>query len=142
MPELAPKYADITVGDELPPLRLPPITRQTLAVYCGASGDHNPVHVDIDFARASGLDDVIAHGMLVMAYTGRMLTQWAPQTAIRAVDTRFLHPTRIGDAITARGTIVDKFVADDGAGCVRIAISATDQHGQAKTSGSAVVVLT
>ena len=52
--------------------------RLTLALYCGASGDHNPLHVDIDFARAAGLDDVIAHGMLAMAYLGRFLTDSLP----------------------------------------------------------------
>lgn len=141
MPDQAPLYDSVAVGDELPALCMPPMTRQALAIYCGASGDHNPVHVDSDFARAAGLDDVITHGMLVMAYTGRLLTRWVPQIAIRSFDTRFLHPTLIGDAITARGTVVEKFVAEDGARCVRVAVSATDQHGQGKTSGNAVIVL-
>ena len=61
-------HASVTVGALLPPLELAPITRLDLALYAGASGDHNPVHVDIDFARAAGLDDVFAHGMLSMAY--------------------------------------------------------------------------
>lgn len=60
MIESVPNYGEVAVGDRLPPLTPPPITRQILAVYCGASGDHNPVHVDLDFARAAGLDDVIA----------------------------------------------------------------------------------
>jgi len=38
-------------GDHLPELKLPPITRLQLALYCGGSGDHNPIHVDTDFAR-------------------------------------------------------------------------------------------
>jgi acyl dehydratase len=135
-----PRYEDVAVGDVLPVLTLPPVTRAMLAVYCGASGDHNPVHVDFDFARASGLDDVIAHGMLVMAWTGRVLTGWVPQTAIRAFDTRFEAVTRIGDVITARGEVVEKFV-DDGRRCVRVAVTAVDQHGESKTSGSAVVEL-
>ena len=29
------------------------------------SGDHNPIHVDIDFAKTAGFPDVFAHGMLV-----------------------------------------------------------------------------
>jgi acyl dehydratase len=76
-----PHFADILVGAELPPLTLPPLTRHTLALYCGASGDHNPIHVDIDFAKAAGLPDVFAHGMLSMAWLGRLLTNWVPQTA-------------------------------------------------------------
>lgn len=133
-----PDYATLNVGDELPMFKPPPITRTTLAIYCGASGDHNPLHVDIDFARDSGLDDVIAHGMLIMAYMGRVLTNWVPQVAIQSFDTRFQAMTHIGDAITARGRIVDKF-ADEGRPCVRIELSATDATGEVKTSGTAVL---
>jgi acyl dehydratase len=60
---------------------LPPVSRLGLALYCGASGDHNPIHVDIDFAKAAGMPDVFAHGMLSMAWLGRLLTNWVPQTA-------------------------------------------------------------
>ena len=135
-----PDFDRVAVGDELPPVIMPPVTRATLAIYCGASGDHNPAHVDIDFARASGLDDVIAHGMLVMAYSGRVLTQWVPQSAIRHLDTRFLAVTRIGDAITARARVVEKTEAD-GARYLRVEISTTNQHGEAKTRGTALIAL-
>ncbi|MBU2704299.1 acyl dehydratase, partial [Sporomusaceae bacterium BoRhaA] len=56
------------VGDVIVHKEFPPITRHRLALYCGASGDHNPIHVDIDFAKAAGFPDVFAHGMLVMGY--------------------------------------------------------------------------
>jgi len=133
-----PDYTALSPDDELPVLEMPPLTRQTLAIYCGASGDHNPIHVDIDFARESGLDDVIAHGMLIMAYMGRALTNWVPQDAIRSFDTRFLAMTRIGDAITVGGRIAEKF-DDAGTPCVRIELTATDQRGEIKTTGGAVV---
>ncbi len=42
----APVFNDVKVGDQLPPLALPAINRTTLALYCGASGDHNPIHID------------------------------------------------------------------------------------------------
>jgi acyl dehydratase len=133
-------YASVNLDDELPPLHLPPLTRQALAIYCGASGDHNPIHVDIDFARASGLDDVIAHGMLIMAYMGRLLTDWVPQTAIRSFDTRFEAMTRVGDSITASGRVVEKFGEGDEQ-CVRIELAASDQRGEVKAVGTAVVAL-
>lgn len=135
-----PRYDDIEADFELPPLSMPPVTRQTLAIYCGASGDHNPVHVDSDFARAAGLGDVIAHGMLIMAYTGRLLTAWVPQTAIVRFDTRFLAMTQIGDAITATGRVTGKFI-DGERRCVRVAVSARNQAGEGKTSGDAIIAL-
>ena len=54
------------IGDELPSLITKPISRSMLALYAGASGDHNPIHIDIDLAKQTGLSDVITHGMLVM----------------------------------------------------------------------------
>jgi acyl dehydratase len=135
-----PKFSSINVDDEIPPLKMPPMTRHALAIYCGASGDHNPLHVDSDFAKDAGLDDVIAHGMLIMAYMGRSLTQWVPQHAIRSFDTRFQAMTCIGDEITARGKIVEKFTEGDD-NCVRVEIAASDQTGEVKAVGSAVVEL-
>lgn len=123
------------VGTEIPSLELPPITRHTLALYCGGSGDHNPIHVDIDFARErAGLDDVIAHGMLVMAYLGRMLTDWAGPEAVKRMKTRFRAPTRVGDRITCRGEIVEELE-----GAVRLRISAVRHDGTTLADGEAVV---
>ena len=77
--------SEISVGTEIPALELAPISRYTLALYAGASGDHNPIHIDSDFAKSAGMPDVFAHGMLSMAYLGRMLTNWQPQAKLRQV---------------------------------------------------------
>ncbi len=54
------------VGERIVHKTFPPITRHTLALYCGASGDHNPMHVDIDFAKAAGFPAVFARSRLVL----------------------------------------------------------------------------
>ena len=136
----APNFDTLSLGDEIPSLTLPPLTRHTLAVYCGASGDHNPLHVDFDFARAAGLDDVIAHGMLIMGYMGRTVTDWVPQTALRSFNTRFLAMTKIGNQITCTARIIEKLDAAKERR-VRLAITACDQHGEVKAQGEAVVAL-
>ena len=56
-----------------------------LALFAGASGDHNPIHIDLDVARSAGLDDVFAHGMLSMAYLGLWLTAGVPQERLRSL---------------------------------------------------------
>ena len=128
----APDWARLQVGDSLPPLTLPPLTRHTLALYCGASGDHNPIHVDIDFARAAGLPDVIAHGMLSVAWLGRLLTDWVPQQAIRSLDVRFVAPTQVGERITCSGRITEKTDTT-----VRLALQTANEAGTVKLSGEA-----
>ena len=69
-------YDELEIDQDLPELILPPISRTTLALFAGASGDHNPIHIDLDFARAVGMSDVFAHGMLSMAYLGRLFLVW------------------------------------------------------------------
>lgn len=122
-------------GHRLPDLVLPPITRLDLALYCGASGDHNPLHVDIDAAGAAGMDDVIAHGMLSMAYLGRLLTQQFDPMALTAFSVRFVAMTRVGDVLTCRGEVTDM----DGAGAIRVALSVCDAQGEKKVLGHADV---
>jgi acyl dehydratase len=96
----------IRVGMELPALVLPPITRTTLALFAGSSGDHNPIHVDIDVAKSAGLDDVFAHGMLSMGYLGRLLTNWVPQQQIRSFRVRFAAITPVHATPTCTGRVV------------------------------------
>ncbi|MCR8695520.1 MaoC/PaaZ C-terminal domain-containing protein [Rhodococcus pyridinivorans] len=96
---------DATVGTELPALQIDPISRATLALFAGASGDHNPMHIDIDVAKSAGLDDVFAQGMLSMAYLGRLLTNWVPQQQIRSYRVRFAAVTPVRGEPTCTGTV-------------------------------------
>lgn len=131
-------YEEIQVGFHLPVFEAPPVSRQALAIYCGASGDHNPIHVDIDFAKAAGLEDVIAHGMLVMAYAGRMLTNWMPQSSIKNFDIRFLNMTEIGEKICSNGVVREKFIEANQKILV-VEVLAKGQDGLNKLSGSATL---
>jgi acyl dehydratase len=127
-------------GDLLPPLALPPIRRLDLALYCGASGDHNPIHVDIDFARSAGIPVVLGHGMLSAAWLGRLLTNWAPQSALRSLDVRFAAITQVGERITCTGEVVEKF-EQDGEQRVRLHLKTVNEQGQVKLAGEALVAL-
>ena len=52
-------------------------TKEQIAAYAEASGDHNPIHLDEDFARTVGLPGVIAHGMLQMGFMATVAAQAA-----------------------------------------------------------------
>jgi acyl dehydratase len=140
MAETAVDLTLLQVGDALPAFTTPPISRLTLALYCGASGDHNPMHVDIDFARQGGAPDVFAHGMLSMAYLGRLLTRWVPQQRLRDYGVRFVAITQVGDVVTCSGTVTELFQAD-GERRARLSLQTTNQAGQVKLTGDAVVAL-
>jgi len=138
MPSMSLVYDAVNVGDALPPLSLPPLTRTTLALYAGASGDHNPMHIDIDFARAAGMPDVFAHGMLSMAWLGRLLTEWAPQHDLREWSVRFTAITQVGERIVCTGRVTEKLVRD-GEPLIRIAVATANEAGATKLTGEALI---
>jgi acyl dehydratase len=137
---IIPRFSEVRLGDQLPPLRLDAVNRTTLALYAGASGDHNQVHIDLDFARKSRQPDVFAHGMLSAAYLGRLLTSWVPQPQIRQLSVRFVGITHLGHVPTCTGTITEKFEAD-GEQRVRIELQCRNQYGESRLVGEAVVAL-
>lgn len=132
--------SDIQVGSEIPVLELPPISRFTLALYAGASGDHNPIHIDSDFAKQAGMPDVFAHGMLSMAYLGRMLTNWQPQAQLRKFSNRFAAITQLQDAITCSGKVVE-MIEMDGETLARCEIQAAKENGEQTLIGEALVAV-
>ena len=133
-------FNEINVGDVIPPLTKPSISRTTLALFAGASGDHNPIHIDIDVAKKAGMDDVFAQGMLSMAYLAQVLTNWVPQTAIRSYEARFGAITNLSDKITCSGKVIEKFTENDES-LVRLELSASNQDGDVKLVGQAVVAI-
>lgn len=132
--------AQLSVGQELPPLALPPVNRTTLALFGPASGDTNPIHIDIDFARKSGMPDVFAQGMLGMAWMGRAITGWAPQGRLRKFDVRFQGITHLGHQITVSGR-VSELVELGGEACARIELRNTNQYGQSTIVGEALLAV-
>jgi acyl dehydratase len=133
-----PDWTRLQPGDALPSLELPPISRLTLALYCGASGDHNPIHVDSDFAKSAGMPDVFAHGMLSAAWLARVLTNWVPQSAIRSLDVRFAAITHVGERITCSAKVAEKF-EHEGQRCVKLQLATANQDGLTKLTGEALV---
>jgi acyl dehydratase len=133
-------FCETQIGDVWPPLLLPPIDRAQLALFAGASGDHNPMHIDSDFARRHGAPDVFAQGMLGMAWLGRAVTGWVPQSQLRELHVRFVGILQLGDAITCKGTVVEKSqrAAESR---VHLDILASDSTGNIKIAGRALIAL-
>jgi acyl dehydratase len=88
-----------------------PITREDLRRYAEASGDLNPLHLDAQFARQAGFDDVIVHGMLGMALLGRLITESFARRHLITFAARFRHIIRAGETIHCRACLEAR--ADD-----------------------------
>ena len=130
----------LVVGDALPTLTFGPITRSTLALYAGASGDHNPVHIDLDFAKRAGLPDVFAHGMLSFGALTRVVTQWTGVEQMRSFGTRFVTMTQVHDVVTCSGKVLEIF-EEAGERRARLEVTAFTQDGRQTLAGEAVVAL-
>ena len=127
-----------SVGDKIPDLVIEPITRSTLALYAGASGDHNPIHIDLDFAKEAGMKDVFAHGMLIMAYLGKAVTNIVPQSNLKNFSVRFSSITNIGDILTCSGEI-KKIDKNNSKKTIVLDLIVSDEFGDIKISGVATI---
>jgi len=132
---------NVEVGDELPE-REYLLTRETLVKYAGASGDFNVIHWDERAAKAAGLPDVIAHGMLTMAEVARLVTDWTGDPgAVTEYSLRFSRPVVVpgedGARIVVRGRVEEKL---DG-GRVAVGLEATVDGEPVVAAARAVVRL-
>jgi acyl dehydratase len=97
-------------------------TEEQITAYAEASGDHNPIHLDDDFARSVGLPGRIAHGMLQMGIAGTVATEAAGGGArLRRLRCRFTGMVVPGDAVT--------FTAEP-AGPGKLDVRAVNQRGE------------
>src|SRR5258708_39006077 len=76
-------------------------TREQIAAYAEASGDHNPIHLDDDFARTVGLPGIIAHGMLQKGVMATVAAEAAGgPDKLRRLHCRFAGMVVPGDTVT------------------------------------------
>ena len=83
---------------------------------------------------------VFAHGMLSMAYLGRMLTDWQPQAKIRKFSNRFAAITQLQDVITCSGKVVELIEQNDET-VARCEIQAIKATGEQTLVGEALVAI-
>lgn len=133
---------DATIGHTLPPLVKPPIEQELLNRYAEASGDHNPIHLDPAAARRVGLDGVIAHGMLSMAFLGQFVNQQiadTPGARVEKLKVRYIGMVRPGDTLTCLGHVKARS-ENEQATVITLECWAQNQRGEQITTGEAVVL--
>jgi acyl dehydratase len=128
----------IEVGQELPPLVKPAITKMQLVMYAGASGDFNMIHTDVETAKSVGLPGTIAHGMLSMGFLGQYAGELiGAQGFVQRLTVRFSGMVFPGDVLTCRATVRARDAANR---TVTLAIAAEREPGKPLTAGEAVLV--
>jgi acyl dehydratase len=95
-----PRFADIAVGQDAPPLVLENLSRTHFVRYAGASGDFNPMHHDDTIATQVGNPSVFGHGMLTAGLMARVVKDWLGPEAIRKINVRFAKQVWPGETLT------------------------------------------
>ena len=114
------------------------ISQALIDGYAAASGDYNPIHVDVAAGAASPFGSTIAHGCLPMEPIFKALQAWIGRPALPPGTTmalRYHRPSRPGDVIRLEAAAPER---TDG-GALRIAFACLDQRGDEVITGSAVL---
>ncbi len=128
--------------ESLPEMTLE-ITRERLLAYCAASGDHNPLHWDAEFASTTQFGGIIAHGMLTLALVSRMMAaaygeDWLQSGNLR---TRFKGAAHLGDRVKTRGRVTRE-TEEDGQRLVTCSVAVVNSNTDEElVTGTATVSL-
>ena len=136
-------FEGVSVGDAIAGPSFT-VTRESIRLFCEASLDYNPLHLDDAYMLGSfgktQFGGVIMHGMTNFGLITRMITDWAcPQGAVhRRLETRWLKPVRLGDTIEPAGVVTAKHTTA-GSRWVMIDVTVCNQDGEQVARGEAMV---
>ena len=116
------------------------ITDDDIQKFADASGDHNPLHLDDEFAKSTRFGRRIAHGMFSASLISAVIANQLPgQGSIYLGQTlKFVAPVFPGDTITARVTVIS--IRDDKP-VVRLETVCMNQHDEVVIKGEATVLV-
>lgn len=93
------------LGEQLPERRRV-MTQRVISAYAEASGDHNPIHLDLDYAKKAGLPATIAHGLLTLGTACAGIESWAAGEAwMSRVSCRFSAPVPAGEELACTALV-------------------------------------
>tara|TARA_S200000501_G_C20728316_1_gene701669 strand:+ start:94 stop:504 length:411 start_codon:yes stop_codon:yes gene_type:complete len=97
---------NIVVGYKIPKVVIEPFQQEDLIEYAKASGDYNPIHLDKNFANNIGLDNVIVHGMLIMAHLGKSIANSITISYLKHFSVQFSSITTLGEKLIIGGEVI------------------------------------
>lgn len=85
------------------------VTDEDIRMFAEVSTDHNPVHMDDDYAQDTIFEGRIAHGMLTAGLISAVIGEQLPGhgTVYMGQTLKFLAPVRPGDMVEAEVEVID-----------------------------------
>ena len=101
-------FDEIAVGESASLKRI--LTQEDVELFAVMSGDVNPAHMDVEYAKNDQFHHIIAHGMWSASLISTILGTELPGPGTIYLDQtlKFEHPVMIGDAVTVTLTVVNK----------------------------------
>jgi len=122
----SPRFEDVGVGTELPPLDVP-LTRTLIVATAIASRDYQDVHHDPQLAQERGSKDIFMNILTTNGFVGRFITDWAgPDAVLRKVAIRLGAPNYPGDTMRLTGSVTAK---DSDAGTIEVRLRGANSLG-------------
>lgn len=101
-------FSQVKVGDKASMTKT--VSEHDVYTFAGVTGDFNPVHVNVEFAKQTMFKERIAHGMLSAGFISAVLGTALPgaNTIYVGQELSFKAPVKIGDTVTATVECVEK----------------------------------
>ena len=129
-------FDEIAIGDTTTYTRL--VTNQEVEAFAAISGDHNPLHLDPEYAATTAFGECIAHGMLTGALISAAIAMQlpGPGSVYLSQNIQFRAPVMLGDTLTVTLTVTDKHAKRP---WVTLQCEVANQDGKAVAKGDAKV---
>ena len=129
-------FDEIAIGDTATYTRL--ITNQEVEAFAAISGDHNPLHLDPDYAATTSFGECIAHGMLTGALISAAIAMQlpGPGSVYLNQSLQFRAPVLLGDTLTVTLQVTEKHGKRP---WVTLSCTVENQDGKAVAKGEAQV---
>jgi 3-hydroxybutyryl-CoA dehydratase len=130
-------FEDIQVGQQATFGKT--ITEADVFAFAGITGDFNPIHVNVEFAKTSMFGKRVTHGMLTASLVDQTLTNLGGLGNIHLSETvKFLAPVFIGDTVTVVSEVVGKDAAKNR---MTVKSTITNQEGKTVLEGEALIMM-
>ncbi len=129
---------ELNIGQQFSTTR--EVTDELVRKFADVSSDHNPIHLDEEFAKTTRFGRRIAHGMLSGAFISAVLgNEFKGLKIVYLSQTmKFTAPVYLGDTVTATATITN---IRGERGIVTLETNCTNQNGELLVKGEAAVMV-
>lgn len=83
------------------------VTKEQMSAFLAMTGDVNPLHVDGEYARASGFKEQVVYGMLTASFLSTLVGVYLPgkNALFLGSDTSFAKPVFVNDKLVIKGVV-------------------------------------